>query len=55
MLRIRYIRKPNRTTNYYDVGKVWCFNITKKEYYRVTWNKYLLNKRIVIFILKRNI
>lgn len=54
-LRIRYVRKINRDTNYYDVGKVWCLNITKKYYYRIVWNNWFFNKRIVIFVLKQDI
>ena len=52
MVKIRYIRKTNRKTDYYDVGKVWCVNIMKRQYCKITWNVWLFNKRIVIFILK---
>ena len=54
MIRIRYVRKTNRTTDYYDVGKVWCLNIKKQDYYRVSWSKWFFNKRIVLFVLKRD-
>ena len=51
--KIHYIRKTNRTTDYYDVGKIWCLNITKQHYYKVACSKCLFNKRLVLFILKR--
>lgn len=54
MIRIRYVRETNRNTDYYDVGKVWCLNIKKQEYYRVSWSKWLFNKKIVLFVLKRD-
>jgi hypothetical protein len=53
-ISLRYVVKENRTTDYYDVGKIWCLNITKQNYYKVVWNKWLFNRRIVLFILKRN-
>ena len=55
MVNIRYVRKINRTTDYYDVGKIFCLNITKQHHYKITWNKWLFNKRIVQFILRREI
>jgi len=55
MIEIRYVRKANRTTDYYDVGKIWCLNITKQHYYKIVWNKWLFHKRIVLFVFKREL
>lgn len=55
MVNIRYVRKINRTTDYYNVGKIFCLNITKQHHYKITWNKWLFNKRIILFILRREI
>ncbi len=52
-IRLRYVVKENRTTDYYDVGQTWCLNITKKDYYKIVWNKWLFNKRMVLFIFKK--
>ena len=51
-IRIRYIVKENRQTDYYDVGKIWCTNITKQNYSEIVWNKWLFNRRIVLFVFK---
>jgi len=48
-----YVRKENRTTYYYDVGAIWCLHI-KKPLYKIVWNKWFLNRRIVLCILKNN-
>ena len=53
MVNIKYIKKSNRTTDFYDVGKIWCFNITKKYYYKIIWNKWLFNKKIILIRLKK--
>jgi len=52
-IRLRYVVKENRITNYYNVGAVWILDITKITLYKIVWNKWLFNKRIVLFILKK--
>lgn len=52
MIDIRYVKKQNRTTDFYDVGKIWCLNITKHQYYKIVWNKWFFDKRFVIFVLR---
>jgi hypothetical protein len=54
IIRLRYVVKENRTTDYYDVDRVWVLNIRKRSYYKIIWNKWFFNRRIVLFILKRN-
>lgn len=51
MIQIKYIKKENRNTDFYDVGKVWCLNITKKKYYKIVWKKSFLNNRFIIIKL----
>ena len=50
-IRIRYIVKENRANDYYDVGQVWLADFPKKVIYKIVWNKFLFNKRIVVFKL----
>ena len=59
-IKLRYIPRENRETEYYDVGKIW-FYLTKKRSpyltkkrspFKIIWNKWFFNKRIVLFICK---
>ena len=52
MIKIRYVRKINRKTDYYDVGKTWFLSINRHRYYKISWSKWLFKKRIIIYILK---
>lgn len=55
MFQIKYVKKENRNTDFYDVDKVWCLNITKKLYYKISWKKSFLNNRfIIIKLIKYN-
>lgn len=52
-IRLRYVVKENRTNDYYDVGTVWVLNLTKRIHYKIVWTKWLFNKRMCLFILKK--
>jgi hypothetical protein len=51
--KFSYVYSVSRNTDFYNVGKIWCFNITKKIYYRIIWNKWFFNKRFVLYKLKK--
>jgi len=53
MIKIKYVRKTNRNTEFYNVGTKWCINITKKIYYQITWCKWFFNNRFVIYKLDK--
>lgn len=54
MIRLRYILKENRNTDFYDIGMAWSTNITKQITHIIVWNKWFFNRRFVIFNLKCN-
>ena len=51
-IRIRYIVKENRQTDYYDVGQIWIDGFPKKNKMKIVWNKWFFNRRIVLFVFK---
>lgn len=53
MISIRYVKNINRERDFYDVGKIYCFNITKKSFYKIIYNKWLFNKRLIIIKFKQ--
>lgn len=53
MISIRYVKRINRETVFYDIGKIYCFNITKNIFYKIVWNKWLFNKRLIIIKFKQ--
>lgn len=55
MIKFKYIRKENRDTNFYDIGTKWCVNITKQRISTIIWNKWFLNNRFILYVLKNNI
>lgn len=53
-IRIRYVVKENRNTDYYDVGQIWYTHLSRKrKTIKIVWNKWIFNKRIVIFGYKQ--
>lgn len=50
---LRYVVAENRTNDYYEVGQLWILSNKKRSRYKIVWNKWFFNRRIVIFILKR--
>jgi hypothetical protein len=51
-IKLRYIPRENRETEYYDVGKIWFYLTKNRKPFKITWNKWFLNRRIVLFICK---
>ena len=42
MILIKYILKENRSTDYYNVGKLWFGT------HKITWSKWFFGNRICI-------
>lgn len=53
-IRMRYVVKENRTNDYYDVGQVWLADFPKKSIYKIVWNKWFFNRRLVVFKLNKS-
>lgn len=51
-IKLRYIPRGNRETEYYDVGKIWFYLTKKRSPFKIIWNKWFFNRRIVLFICK---
>jgi hypothetical protein len=51
-IKLRHIPRENRETEYYDVGKIWFYLAKNRKPFKITWNKWFFNRRIVLFICK---
>jgi len=52
-IRIRYVVKENRQTDYYDVGENWILNFpSKRKLCKIVWNKWFFGRRIVLLVFK---